>query len=158
MIVLNQVVHDIPTNSLEATWVERTIAPDTVVPESTTEYEDEYGVVVLPTTPAQTIPGAVTDVQIKCHSYADVQMQMFRDDVASMGGDPANYEGLIEQIEAGIKPPAPPDPAIRKAAIVAEIAALDMKRIRPMAEGDTIYLGRLTMQIKALRDELKTIG
>lgn len=43
----------------------------------------------------------------------------------------------------------------RKAEIIAQIAALDLKRIRPMVEGDTIFLGRLTMQIKALREELK---
>lgn len=49
-------------------------------------------------------------------------------------------------------------PADRKAEIIAQISALDLKRIRPMVEGDTIFLGRLTMQIKALREELKNIG
>lgn len=46
-------------------------------------------------------------VVIKCHSYADVQMQMFRDDVASLGGDIAEYEGLITLVESNIKPMEP---------------------------------------------------
>jgi len=51
---------------------------------------------------------------------------------------------------------APPAIEInRKAELIAQISALDSKRIRPMVEGDMIYLGRLTLQIKALRDELK---
>ena len=48
-------------------------------------------------------------VVIKCHSYADVQMQMFRDDVFEFGGDVAEYEELIALVESNIKPvePAP---------------------------------------------------
>ena len=44
------------------------------------------------------------DVVIKCHSYADVQMQMFRDDIAKFGGDIAEYEELIALVESNIKP------------------------------------------------------
>ena len=47
------------------------------------------------------------DVVIKCHSYADVQMQMFRDDVAELGGDIAEYEELIALVESNIKPAEP---------------------------------------------------
>ena len=47
------------------------------------------------------------DVVIKCHSYADVQMQMFRDDVVEFGGDIAEYEDLIAQVESNIKPVEP---------------------------------------------------
>lgn len=47
------------------------------------------------------------DVTIKCHSYADVQMQMFRDDVALHGGNIAEHEALITLVEASIKPAAP---------------------------------------------------
>ena len=47
------------------------------------------------------------DVVIKCHSYADVQMQMFRDDVAGFGGDIAEYEELIAKVESNIKPVEP---------------------------------------------------
>ena len=46
-------------------------------------------------------------VVIKCHSYADVQMQMFRDDVAGFGGDIAEYEELIALVESNIKPVEP---------------------------------------------------
>lgn len=46
-------------------------------------------------------------VVIKCHSYADVQMQMFRDDVAQFGGDIAEQEELISLVEANIKPVEP---------------------------------------------------
>ena len=47
------------------------------------------------------------DVVIKCHSYADVQMQMFRDDVFEFGGDVAEYEELIALVESNIKPATP---------------------------------------------------
>lgn len=50
-----------------------------------------------------------TDGTNKVIAYADVQMQMFRDDVALFGGNITDYEALIAQIEAGIQPvqPAP---------------------------------------------------
>ena len=44
---------------------------------------------------------------IKCHSYADVQMQMFRDDVAEFGGNIAEYEEMIALVESSIKPVEP---------------------------------------------------
>lgn len=44
---------------------------------------------------------------IKCHSYADCQMQMFRDDVAELGGDIAEFEELIALVESNIKPVEP---------------------------------------------------
>ena len=47
------------------------------------------------------------DVVIKCHSYADVQMQMFRNDVFEFGGDVAEYEELIALVESNIKPATP---------------------------------------------------
>ena len=46
-------------------------------------------------------------VVIKCHSYADVQMQMFRDDVAELSGGIAEYEELIALVESNIKPVEP---------------------------------------------------
>ena len=45
----------------------------------------------------------------------------------------------------------------RKAELVSQISILDIKRIRPLAEGDTEYLLSLNTQIKSLRDELKTL-
>lgn len=38
--------------------------------------------------------------------------------------------------------------------ITAEIAKLDLKRIRPLAEGDTIYLATLNEKISKLRAKL----
>ena len=46
-------------------------------------------------------------VVIKCHSYADCQMQMFREDVAELGGNIADYEDLIAPVESNIKPVEP---------------------------------------------------
>jgi len=45
-------------------------------------------------------------VQVKCHSYADVQMGMLRED---LGADVADYEDLITLVESSIKPPEPAD-------------------------------------------------
>ena len=38
--------------------------------------------------------------------------------------------------------------------IIAEISKLDLKRIRPLAEGDSAYLATLNAQIAALRAKL----
>lgn len=40
------------------------------------------------------------------------------------------------------------------APILAQINALDLKRIRPLAEGDTSYLATLNAQISGLRQQL----
>lgn len=42
----------------------------------------------------------------------------------------------------------------RNAGIKQQIAALDLKRIRPLAEGDTAYLADLNAQIQELRSKL----
>ena len=42
----------------------------------------------------------------------------------------------------------------RRASIKAQIAALDLRRIRPLAEGDTEYLATLNAQIAELRSQL----
>jgi len=44
------------------------------------------------------------DVQVRCHSYADVQMDMLREDLSD---DAAEYAELIAMVEAGIKPADP---------------------------------------------------
>jgi len=98
-----------------------------------------------------------TGVQIKCHSYADVQMQMLRDDAREMGTPLDKYEELIALVESNIKPPEPISPAVRKAEILAQLAAIDAKSIRPMRDGDTEFLAKLNEQAKALREELAKI-
>ena len=107
-MIIKQVLHDIPTNSVEATWVTRTVAPDVEVPE-VPEVLDEEGNVITPAVPAHTEPGAVTEVQARCHSYADVQMDMLE---ADLGADAKDYADLIAKVRAGIKPYIPPPPVV----------------------------------------------
>ena len=64
------------------------------------------------------------DVVIKCHSYADCQMQMFRDDIVELGGDIAEHERLIETVAENIKPVDPPTPEQILAAKKAERQAI----------------------------------
>ena len=47
------------------------------------------------------------DVVIKCHSYADVQMDMFKADILNFGGNPADQADLIALVESNIKPVEP---------------------------------------------------
>ena len=69
-------------------------------------------------------------------------------------GNEAVMEGC-EVREAGPIIPEPPNPRI--AELEAELAALDIKRIRPTAEGDTAYLATLNAQAVALRAELQAL-
>ena len=91
MNTLKQVTHYPDTNSVEATWVERLTEKEYYTGE------DGEGCVLE----------AGDEIVIKCHSYADVQMQMFRDDVAEFGGNIAEYEVLIALVESNIKPVEP---------------------------------------------------
>ena len=94
-------------NVVEATWLERTIAPDTEVP-ATDEVLDEEGNVITEAVASHTIPGAVTDVQLKCHSYSDGQIDMLRADVAEFGVPlSAEDEALLAEVTAArVIPPA----------------------------------------------------
>lgn len=139
MIVLKQVIHDEKTNSLEATWVDRTIESDTLVPEVQAVLDSE-GTEVTPYAPAQTIPGAITDVQIKCHSYADVQMDMFRADASEMGTSLDEYEDLIAQIEAAIVPyVAPPPPPVTQVTMAQARKALILSGFN-LADVEPVFL------------------
>ena len=94
-------------NVVEATWLDRTIAPDTEVP-AVDAVLDEEGNVITEAVAAHTIPGAVTDVQLKCHSYSDGQLDMQRADVAEFGVPlSAEDEDLLAKVTAArIIPPA----------------------------------------------------
>ena len=52
-----------------------------------------------------------------------------------------------------------PDAAVQKegfnAPIIEQIASLDTKRIRPLVEGDTVFLAKLNEQIIELRAQLR---
>ena len=86
-MILKQVIHYPDTNSVEATWVNQT-----TVFAIGTEGEEGY------------VPESVTEQVVKCHSYADVQMDMLRTD---LGDDVAQYAELIALVEANIKPAEP---------------------------------------------------
>ena len=69
------------------------------------------------------------DVVIKCHAYANSQMDMLR---ADLGADAAQYESLIAEVEATYVPPAPPSIeeqiAVFDAALVAHLDATARQR------------------------------
>lgn len=104
MIKLKQVIHYPDTNSVEATWVNE-ITPAIEVHESQApDTEGPDGEIVSGAiTPAHTIPAV--EVPVKCHSYADVQMDMLR---AELGDDAPAYEELMALVESNIKPAPPP--------------------------------------------------
>ena len=56
--------------------------------------------------------------QTRCHSYADVQMDMLE---ADLGADAAEHAALIATIRANIVPPAPPVPPT----VAQQLAQLD---------------------------------
>lgn len=132
MITLKQIIHYPDTNSVEATWVD-VITPAIYVPESTApDTLDEAGNVVPgEVIPAHTIPAV--EVPVRCHSYADVQMNMFRADVLTLGGDIAEHESLIAKVEAAIVPyVAPPMPNPRITEIKTRLAQIDIESIRAL--------------------------
>lgn len=120
------VIHYEDTNSVEATWsdVETEEYQDTVQNEDGTE-----------TTETKT---RETVVVVHCHSYADVQMQMFKDDIAEFGGDMTEYTELIKTVEANIKAPTAEElareEAYRKQSIQAKITSLEASQARPLRE------------------------
>jgi hypothetical protein len=84
-MILKEVIKYSNANAIEATWVNETFTPS--VNDGITDY---------------------TGVGYIVNAYADIQMQMFRDDVVKYGGDISEYESLIAEIESSIIPPAPP--------------------------------------------------
>lgn len=63
---------------------------------------------------------------------------------------------INEWIAAGNTPlPYEPPPVDRKPIILAELAALDLRKIRPISMGDTAYLAILNQQTAELQAELK---
>ena len=107
-IQLKSVIHDQPTNSVEATWVNE-IAPAYDVPESIApDTEDKDGNVIPGRIiPAHTVPAV--EVQVKCHSYADVQMDWLEVD---LGDDAPAHADLIALVRSKIVPYVPPVPTV----------------------------------------------
>ena len=93
------------------------------------------------------------EVVVKCHSYDQVQMDMLATD---LGADLAEYQWIIDEVQANlIVRPDIDFTAVRMYEIKAELAAIDQRRIRPLAEGDTEYLATLNAQAVVLRAELQ---
>lgn len=70
----------------------------------------------------------------------------------------ADYQTYLQWLSRGNTPePADPVPNPRIAELKAELAALDIRRIRPTAEGDTAYLAILNAQAAVLRAELQAL-
>ena len=90
----------------EATWVDRTQAPDVEIPEVPATFDAE-GNELTAFVPARTEAGAITDVQVKCHSYHPTQMNMLRADADFFGTLLTEYEDEINDIESNYVPPAP---------------------------------------------------
>ena len=159
MIILKEVKHDIATNSVEATWVERTTTPEVIVPEVVApDTVDADGNVILgAVTPQHIIPAFDTDVQARCHSYADVQMDMLR---ADLGADAAAYADLIAEVEANTIPaPVPTEQelqAVVNATALAYLAATDWMAIRFSETGTPIPPDVLEAR-RAARDKVVQI-
>ena len=127
MIALKEVIHFPELNSVGATWVKRTQPADIEVP-AVDAVLDEEGNIVSPAVAAHSVTPDPVEVRIKCHSYADVQMQMLRDD---LGADASIYETLITLVESNIIPPAPKTDAQHNNDVLAEISALEKEQLLP---------------------------
>lgn len=97
-MILKQLIKYPNVNVLEATWVEVTTeeyeAPIMVINE--TGVEIDTGNTEIKTREIETV--------IKCHAYADVQMNMLRADAKEMGTSLAEHEDVIAEVEANIIP------------------------------------------------------
>lgn len=78
-------------NAIEATWYDIVITPAVVV-----EGEEGYQ------------PEQRVEIALRSIAYADIQMQLFRDDVDKYGGDITEWESLIAEVEANIQPALAP--------------------------------------------------
>lgn len=103
--------------------------------------------------------------QTRCHSYADVQMDMLESD---LGADAAGYAELIATVRANIKPPAPPSPEQLAAIIEAKKQAVRALREqvldrlagiagRASRRGDTVLAEACDTASEALLDITKNL-
>ena len=106
MIVLKPIIFYPDYSGCEATWVDRTQAPDIEHAEVPATF-DEEGNELTAFVAAYTEAGQITDVQIKCHSYHPTQMDMLRADAVDFGTSLDEYEDQISDMEANYVPPEP---------------------------------------------------
>lgn len=83
---------------------------------------------------------------VKCHAYADIQMDMLRADAKEMGTSLAEYEALIAEVEANIKP-TPPLTADELQAIA------DAQRSDEMLKGSTYTLNGVDYKVSFTKDD-----
>ena len=135
MIKLKQVIHDATTNSVEATWVDATKHqiqipdPEWIAPM----IEDEKGNLVPdPQAVAPLIwTTEIREVQVRCHSYDDRQMDMLR---ADLGTDAAEHESLMAGVVANQKPILPPTAEQIASEARAKLREIDIASIRALRE------------------------
>lgn len=95
-------------------------------------------------------------------------MKYFKDQSNNVHAIEEDFEELLptgcveitkEEADAIANPPPPTEQITQQkvAQILGELAALDVKRIRPLAEGDTAYLATLNKQAVELRAKLKEL-
>ena len=94
-MILKQVIKYDNAVAIEATWVEQEITQAVGI-----EGEEGYQ------------PEQVKETVIKSTAYAGNQMDLFRADVAQYGGNIAEYEALIAEIESEFVSEPSPDPQI----------------------------------------------
>lgn len=154
MIILKQVTHYPDTNSVEATWVDRIQPADILVP-AVDAVLDEEGNVVTQAVAAYWMTPEPIDVQVKCHSYDQVQMDMLR---ADLGDDAANQAEIFAAVESNFKPPVPKSAEDMQAEINAEslayLASTDWMVIRFAETGVAIPAEVMTKRQTA-RDAVK---
>ena len=94
---LKTVIHYPDTNSVEATWVEVVTLPQQEISEGVAD-----------------LTLRTQEVQVRCHSYADVQMDMLE---ADLGADLPEYAALIATVRAAIHVPIPEEVAAQLVAV-----------------------------------------
>lgn len=87
----------------------------------------------------------------------DLVVLHFDDGICRVSCSIENPEYLAWLAEGNTPEPADPVPNPRIEELKSELAALDIKRIRPTAEGDTDYLTVLNAQAVAIRAELQAL-
>ena len=119
MVILKEIKRYPDTNSVEATWVDRT-ERIVDVPATYTENGELISEAYTDT--------EIVDIVIKCHSYDQVQMDML---AADLGDDLKEHQWLIDEVQANMIPVPVVDPQIAiNADALAYLASTDWYVIR----------------------------
>lgn len=148
-MILKSVIHYPDTNSVEATWVE-IVTPAYEVPESQAPDTTDADGNAIPgeIIPAHTVPAV--ERQVRCHSYADVQMDMLESD---LGEDALQWASLIQTVRAGIKLPTPEEIEAARIASIPQVVTMRQARLALLAVG---MLGLIDAAINAQSEPFKS--